>query len=194
MAKKNFFKSMTKLSNDLNKSTIDILARRLNEVEYQLSKNQNLENLKKLSETTLKTEKQLIKMRNQRMRQTDSNRVYSQLKKVDKLKTKINSKITSVENSHINSSYREDIKYLNFIRDLLKDKVDPYKISSININDHLNICLYPNHFICDIYLNKIPHQIKVANKEYGSISFDFDEMEDLKEIQDIFLSALDIYK
>ena len=88
MAKKNFFKSMTKLSNDLNKSTIDILARRLNEVEYQLSKNQNLENLKKLSETTLKTEKQLIKMRTQRLRQTDSNRVYSQLKKVDKLKTK----------------------------------------------------------------------------------------------------------
>ena len=122
MAKKNFFKSMTKLSNDLNKSTIDILARQLNEVEYQLSKNQNLDNLKKLSETILKTEKQLIKMRNQRMRQTDSNRVYSQLKKVDKLKTKINSKITSAENNQTNNSYREDIKYLNFIRDLLKTK------------------------------------------------------------------------
>ena len=134
MAKKNFFKSMTKLSNDLNKSTIDILARRLNEVEYQLSKNQNLENLKKLSETTLKTEKQLIKMRTQRLRQTDSNRVYSQLKKVDKLKTKINSKITSVESSHINSSYREDIKYLNFIRDLLT-RVRKYH--NINTNKYL---------------------------------------------------------
>ena len=194
MAKKNFFKSMKKLSNDLNKSTIDILARQLNEVEYQLSKNQNLDNLKKLSETILKTEKQLIKMRNQRMRQTDSNRVYSQLKKVDKLKTKINSKITSAENNQTNNSSKEDIKYLNFIRDLLKDKVAPYKVSSIRINDHLNICLYPNHFICDIYLDKTPHQIKIANKEYGSISFDFDEIEDLNEIQDIFLSALDIYK
>ena len=118
MAKKNFFKSMTKLSNDLNKSTIDILARQLNEVEYQLSKNQNLDNLKKLSETILKTEKQLIKMRNQRMRQTDSNRVYSQLKKVDKLKTKINSKITSAENNQTNNSSKEDIKYLNFIREI----------------------------------------------------------------------------
>ena len=103
-------------------------------------------------------------------------------------------KITSAENNQTNNSSKEDIKYLNFIRDLLKDKVAPYKVSSIRINDHLNICLYPNHFICDIYLDKTPHQIKIANKEYGSISFDFDEIEDLNEIQDIFLSALDIYK
>ena len=56
------------------------------------------------------------------------------------------------------------------------------------------INLYRTYFIRDIYLDKIPHQIKIANKEYGSISFDFDEIEDLNEIQDIFLSALDIYK
>lgn len=91
--KKSLFSSMTKLAKDLNKNTIDNLGRKLNEVDYQLSRNLNLESLKTLYDTVVDVEKQLLKMRKQLLRQTDSNRVYSQLKKATKLKDKINKNI-----------------------------------------------------------------------------------------------------
>lgn len=189
--KKNLGKSLIKLAHDINKSTIDTLARRLNEVDYQLSKNLNLESLKKLLETVNDTEKQLAKMRKQSLRQAESNKVYSQLKKANKLKDKINKDIQKKQaiNPIINNLTNDEISTLKLIESIFKNKSATNKLTFRKSNTCLTFN-YGTQWLCDICLNQKPYQIKIFSKEYNTLSFDFDFIDDLKDIRDIFLDIL----
>lgn len=189
--KKSLFSSMTKLAKDLNKNTIDHLGRKLNEVDYQLSRNLNLESLKTLYDTVVYVEKQLLKMRTQLLRQTDSNRVYSQLKKANKLKDKINKDIQKKQaiNPIINNLTNDEISTLKLIESIFKNKSAANKLTFRKSNTCLTFN-YDTQWLCDIYLNQKPYQIKIFSKEYNTLSFDFDFIDDLKDIRDIFLDIL----
>lgn len=78
---------------------------------------------------------------------------------------------------------------MKLIESIFKDKSVANKLTFRKSNACLTFN-YDTQWLCDIYLNQKPYQIKIFSKEYNTLSFDFDFIDDLKDIRDIFLDIL----
>lgn len=80
----------------------------------------------------------------------------------------------------------EEMNYLSLIKRLVSDVIDTSQISYLKNNEYLEINLKnnPNKWICRLFLNKTKrNNIHLFDKENDVIMFDFDEIDDLKEIK-----------
>lgn len=90
----------------------------------------------------------------------------------------------------------EEMNYLSLIKRLVSDVIDTSQISYLKNNEYLEINLKnnPNKWICRLFLNKTKrNNIHLFDKENDVIMFDFDEMDDLKEIKDFFIKVVNEY-
>ncbi|MGM9534096.1 MAG: GIY-YIG nuclease family protein [Intestinibacter sp.] len=90
----------------------------------------------------------------------------------------------------------EEMNYLSLIKRLVSDVVDTNQISYFKNNEYLEINFKndSSKYICKLFLNKTcKNNIHLFDKEEGVIMFDFDEMNDLEEIKDMFIDIVKGY-
>lgn len=90
----------------------------------------------------------------------------------------------------------EEMNYLSLIKRLVSDVVDTNQISYFKNNEYLEINFKNDSakYICRLFLNKTgKNNIHLFDKEEGVIIFDFDEMNDLEEIKDMFIDIVKGY-
>lgn len=96
------------------------------------------------------------------------------------------SKVEIVETPKIDNLKPTEINYLNFVKKLTSDVIDTNKISYSKKDKCLEININNNSdkWICLLFLNETgKNKIHLFDKENSVIMFDFDEMDDLKEIK-----------
>lgn len=90
----------------------------------------------------------------------------------------------------------EEMNYLSLIKRLVSDVVDTNQISYLKNDQYLEINFKndPSKYICRLFLNKTDkNNIHLFDKEEDVIMFDFDEMNDLEEIKDMFIDIVKGY-
>lgn len=90
----------------------------------------------------------------------------------------------------------EEMNYLSLIKRLVSDVVDTNQISYLKNDQYLEINFKndPSKYICRLFLNKTnKNNIHLFDKEEDVIMFDFDEMNDLEEIKDMFIDIVKGY-